>query len=221
MDQYFYQWFYQQSELTIQNHSKSTELMLSHNNQSFHTKQSNYQMVFIFSYYSESIHIYSFIWIVWYWHAFILFVCFHISSYSSIQSIQIAIQLILFPESIDKMLSLIHNNSRISNNVIIIMSCFFHCDDIMYTYECFIHSFHYYLFWNIYASFSVIIHIVVLSFQKLLVKRKLVLFNIGHCIELTIYWFVLLLLMLSFVHSLLLLLLIISYLFQTLLLNTY
>ena len=75
--------------------------------------------------YSESIHIYSFIWIVWCWHAFLLFVCFHISSYSSIHSIQIVIQLILFPESIDKMLSLIHDNSRISNNVIIIMGCFF------------------------------------------------------------------------------------------------
>ena len=113
-----------------------------------------------------------------------------------------------------------HENRHISNNMIIIMSCFFHCDDIMYPYECFIHSFHYYLFWNIYSSLSVIIHIVALSFQKLLVKRKLVLFDIGHGIELTLYWYVLLL-MLSFVHSLLLLLLIISYLFQTLLLNTY
>ena len=32
----------------IQNHFKSTELMLSHNNQSFRTKPSNNQMVFIF-----------------------------------------------------------------------------------------------------------------------------------------------------------------------------
>ena len=127
MDQYFYKWFYQQSEPTIQNHSKSTELMLSHNNQSFHTKQSNYQMVFIFSYMLFWIdsHIYSFIWIVWYWNAFLIFVCSHISSYSSIQSIQIVIQLTLLPESIDKMLSLIYNNNRVSNNMIIIMSCFF------------------------------------------------------------------------------------------------
>ena len=42
------QWFYQQSKPTIQNHFKSTELMLSHNNQSFRTKPSNNQMVFIF-----------------------------------------------------------------------------------------------------------------------------------------------------------------------------
>ena len=44
------QWFYQQSKPTIQNHFKSTELMLSHNNQSFRTKQSDHQMVFIFSF---------------------------------------------------------------------------------------------------------------------------------------------------------------------------
>ena len=79
-----------------------------------------------------------------------------------------------------------------------------------YPYKCFSHSFQYFLFWNIYASFSVIIHIIALSFPKLLVIHKLVLFDIGHCIELTIYWFVLLL-MLSFVRSLVLLLLIISF----------
>ena len=65
------------------------------------------------------------------------------------------------------------------------------------------------MFSNIYSSLSVINHTIALSFQKLLVIHKLLLFDIGHCIELTIYWFVLLL-TLSFVHSLLLLLLIIS-----------
>ena len=64
----------------------------------------------------------------------------------------------------------------------------------------FSHSFQYYLFWNIYASFSVIFHIIALSFHILLVIHKLVLFDIGHCIELTIFWFVLIL-MLSFIHS--------------------
>ena len=66
------------------------------------------------------------------------------------------------------------------------------------------------MFSNIYSSFSVIIHTITLSFHEVLVKHKLVLFDIGHCIELTIYWYVLLL-MLSFIHSLLLLLLIISF----------
>ena len=126
MDQYFYQWFYQQSKPTIQYHFKSTELMLSHNNQPFYTKPSNNQRsLFSVICYSESIQTYSFIWIVWHWNAFQIFVYSHISSYSSIQSIQIIIQLMTFPESIDKMLSLIHDNSHISNNMIIIMGCFF------------------------------------------------------------------------------------------------
>ena len=100
--------------------------MLNHNNHPFYTKLSNNQRsLFSVICYSESIHTYSFIWIVWHWNAFLVFVCLHISSYSSIQSIQIIIQLMTFPESIDKMLSLIHDNSRIMNNMIIIMGCFF------------------------------------------------------------------------------------------------
>ena len=86
----------------IKKHFKSTELMLSHNNQSFRTKLSNNQMVFIFSnmlFWIDS-YIDSFIWIVWHWNVFSVFVCLHISSYSSIHSIQIVIQLTLFPESI-------------------------------------------------------------------------------------------------------------------------
>ena len=126
MNQFIYQWFYQQSELTIQYQFKSTELMLSHNNQSFRTKPSNNQMVFLFiCTFSESNHTYFHIWIIWYSNAFLIFVCFHISSLSFIQSIQIIMSLILFPESIDKMLSLIYDNSDISNNMIITVSCSF------------------------------------------------------------------------------------------------
>ena len=90
-------------------------------------KPSDNQTVFIFSFMLFWIdsHIDSNIWIVWNWNAFQVFACLHISSYSSIQSIQIVIQLMSFPESIDKMLSLIHDNSRISNNMIIIKGCFF------------------------------------------------------------------------------------------------
>ena len=101
-------------------------LMLSHNNQSFHAKQSQNRMHFLFiCTFSESNHTYFHIWIIWYSNAFLIFVCFHISSFSFIQSIQIIMSLILFPESIDKMCSLIYDNSDISNNMIIIMSWFF------------------------------------------------------------------------------------------------
>ena len=68
MDQYFYKWFYQQSEL-----------MLSHNKQFFHTKLSGNQTVFIFSnmlFWIDS-HIFI-IWIVWNWNAFLVYVFSHI-----------------------------------------------------------------------------------------------------------------------------------------------
>ena len=101
-------------------------LMLSHNNQSFHTKLSKTKCSsFSVIHYSESIHIYLHIWIIWYSNAFLIFVCFHISSLSFIQSIQIIMSLILFPESINKTLSLIYDNSDISNNMIITVSWFF------------------------------------------------------------------------------------------------
>ena len=105
---------------------QNNRLMLSHNNQSFHTKLSKTKCSSLSVIrYSESIHTYFHIWIVWYSNAFLIFACFHISSFSFIQSIQIIMSLILFPESIAKMLSLIYDNSDISNNMIITVSCFF------------------------------------------------------------------------------------------------
>ena len=101
-------------------------LMLSHNNQSFHAKQIKTECTsFSVICYSKSIHTYLYVWIIWYSNAFLIFVRFHISSLSFIQSIQIIMSMILFPESIDKMLSLIYDNSDISNNMIITVSCSF------------------------------------------------------------------------------------------------
>ena len=126
MDQYFYQWFYQQSKPTMQNHFKSIDwCWVTTTNLSIQSKAKTKCSSFSVIHYSESIHTYLHIWIIWYSNAFLIFVCFHISSFSFIQSIQIIMSLILFPESIIKMLSLIYDNSDISNNMIIIMSCFF------------------------------------------------------------------------------------------------
>ena len=126
MDQYFYQWFYQQSKPTMQNHFKSIDwCWVTTTNLSIQSKAKNKCSSFSVIHYSESIHTYFHIWIIWYSNAFLIFVCFHISSLSFILSIQIIMSLILFPESIDNMLSLIYDNSDISNNMIIIMSWFF------------------------------------------------------------------------------------------------
>ena len=101
-------------------------LMLSHKtNLSIQSKSTSKCFSFSVICYSKSIHTYLYTWIIWYSNAFLIFVCFHISSLSSIQSIQIIMSLLLFPESIAKMLSLIYNNSDISNNMIIKMRCFF------------------------------------------------------------------------------------------------
>ena len=112
-------------------------------NQSFHTKLSKTECSSLSVIrYSESIHKYLHIWIIRYSNAFLIFVCFHISSLSFIQSIQIIMSLILFPESINKMLSLIYDKSDISNNMIITVSCSFPFWDNN-THECFNHCFHY------------------------------------------------------------------------------
>ena len=125
MDQYFYQWFYQQSKPTMQNHFKSIDwCWVITTNHFMQSKAKTKSTSFSVLRYSESIHTYLYVWIIWYSNAFLIFVRFHISSLFYIQSIQIIMSLILFPESINKMLSLIYNNSDISNNMIIIMSCF-------------------------------------------------------------------------------------------------
>ena len=119
MDQYFYQWFYQQSKPTMQNHFISIDwCWVTTTNLSIQSKAKPEYTSFSVIHYSESIHTYFHIWIIWYSNAFLIFVCFHISSLSFILSIQIIMSLILFPESIIKMLSLIYDNSDISNNMI-------------------------------------------------------------------------------------------------------
>ena len=126
MDQYLYKWFYQQSKPTMQNHFKSIDwCWVTTTNLSIQSKAKPEYTSFSVIHYSESIHTYFHIWIIWYSNAFLIFVCFYISSLSSILSIQIIMSLILFPESINKKLSLIYDNSDISNNMIITMSCFF------------------------------------------------------------------------------------------------
>ena len=108
----------------MQNHFKSIDwCWVTTTNLSIQSKAKNKCTSFSVIHYSDFIHTYFHIWIIWYSNAFLILVCFHISSF--IQSIQIIMSLILFPESIDKMLSLIYDNSDISNNMIIIMSWFF------------------------------------------------------------------------------------------------
>ena len=100
-------------------------------------------------------------------------------------------------------------NTHISNNMIMVTSCFFPFSINyfqMYVSVAFfiiiwfeINMLHFQLFFCVFHSFHYSFSIIALSYYKLLVIHKLVLFHIGHCIELTNYWFVLLL-MLSFVH---------------------
>ena len=95
MDQYSYQWFYQQSKPTIQNHFKSIAwCWVTTTNFSMQSKAKTKCSSFSVIHYSESIHTYLHIWIIWYSNAFLIFVCFHISSFSFIQSIQIILSLI-------------------------------------------------------------------------------------------------------------------------------
>ena len=188
-------------------------LMLSHNNQSFHTKLSKTKCTsFSVICYSESIHTYLYIWIIWYSNAFLIFVCFHISSLSFIQSIQIIMSLILFPESIDKMLSLIYDNSNISNNMIIIMSWFPFWDNnthmnvsitvfIIFALSSIDKNKLQILFsFSHYCSISIIV----------LEYTNMVLFDIGYCVELAFQWFETKL-MSPFIHILLSWLLYISF----------
>ena len=90
MDQYFYPMILSTIKTYNAKSFQIHRLMLSHNNQSFHTKQSKTKCSsFSVIRYSESIHTYFHIWITWYSNAFLIFVCFHTSSLSIILSIQI------------------------------------------------------------------------------------------------------------------------------------
>ena len=96
MDQYFYQWFYQQSKPTMQNHFKSIAwCWVTTTNLSIQGKAKTKCSSFSVIRYSELIHTYFHIWIIWYSNAFLIVVCFHISSFSFIQSIQIIMSLII------------------------------------------------------------------------------------------------------------------------------
>ena len=124
--------------------------------------------------------------------------------------------MILFPESINKTLSLIYDNSDISNNMIITVSLFFSFWDenthMNVSITVFIISTlssidKHYL--QLLFSFFLIIVLFLLSFQ---LYTNMVLFDIGYCFELAFQWFVTKL-MSPLIHILLSLLLFISFSF--------